>query len=316
MDIADLSALMGEDIAAGNYADIWVVLTDPGAAPLLGEARRLADSLGCYVHVVISDASLSARVIALGADKIHLAEVPGLFVQTQYPEFALFPISKNAQAAKAAQKHKAGLITDARNLSVDESTRALLGSHPVYGGEYFLDFALTSPAKFATLDPRLLPEPYADPSRRGEVVPNDFIAPEPRFRDLGPVEYTPQSWRPLTKAKVIVSVGSGVKDAEGLSLAGQLAEKLGAEIGGDRSGVDFGWVDEAHLVGVTGQEVAPDLYIAVGIRGDTYHNAAIVGAKTVVAIYPNPEAPIFAAADYGVVANPKEFLPKLIAQLP
>ena len=315
MDIDALAQLTSEDLSATDYADIWVVAPDREALPLLGEARRLADSLGCYVHAVISEASLSEYVIALGADKVHVAEVPGLFVQTQYPEFALYPVSKNHQAAKAAQKHQAGLITDARNLSVDESTRALLGSHPVYGGEYFLDFALTSPAKFATLDPRLLPAPHTDPSRSGEVVPNDFTAPEPRFRDLGPVEYTPQGWRPLTKAKVIVAVGSGIKDAEGFALARQLAEKLGAEIGGSRSGVDFGWVTEDRLVGVTGTEVAPDLYIALGLRGDTYHNAAIAGAKKVIAVHANPEVPIFAAADYGVVANPKAFLVKLLEQM-
>ena len=315
MDIDSLSQLMGEDLSAVSYADIWVVVPDADALPLLGEARRLADSLGCYVHAVIGEASLAQRAIECGADRVHVTEVPGLFMQSQHPEFALYPVAKNAQAAKAAQKHHAGLITDARNLSVDDSTRALIGSHPVYGGEYCVDVAVTSAAKFATLDPRLLPEPYADAARSGEVVPNDFVAPSPQFRDLGPVDFTPQGWRPLTKARIIVAAGRGVRDAEGFALVQQLAEVLGAEVGGDRSARDSGWIDEAHEVGVTGVEVAPELYLAVGIRGDTIHNAAIARAKRVIAIHPNPDAPIFAVADECVVAEPKELLPKLIERL-
>jgi electron transfer flavoprotein alpha subunit len=315
MDIADLATLLGQDLTSATYSDIWVVLPDPSALPLLGEARRLADGLGCYVHAVIGDESQSEKVIALGADRVHVAAVPGLFLHTQRPEFAFFPISRNGQAARAAQHHKAGLITDARHLSVDEASRALLGSHPVYGGEYCLDFAITSSAKFATLDARRLPEAYADPNRSGEVVPNEFKVGEPPVRNLGPVDYMPQQWRPLSKAKVIVSTGRGVKDVEGLELVRQLADRLGAALAGDQSARDSGWVDEAHQVGVTAQEVAPDLYLAIGIRGDTIHNAAIANARQVIAIHQNPEAPIFSVADYCVVADPKEFLPKLLAQL-
>lgn len=315
MDIDALSQLMGEDLAAADYADIWVSAPDPADLPLLGEARRLADSLGCYVHAVITDEAQAGRAIALGADKVHVASRPGEFLMTQHPEFCFFAANKLHQAARAAQRHKAGLITDARNLSVDDVSRALLGSHPVYGGEYLLDFALTSPAKFVTIDPRTLPEPYADPGRSGEVVPNDFVAPEPRVRDLGPVDYTPQAWRPLTKARVIVSVGRGVRDAEGVALAKQLAEKLGAEFGGDRSARDSGWVDEEHEIGLTGVEVAPKVYVAVGVRGDTVHNAAIARAQHVIAIHANPEAPIFAVADQAVVGEPKEVLKKLLAKL-
>jgi electron transfer flavoprotein alpha subunit len=136
--------------------------------------------------------------------------------------------------------------------------------------------------------------------------------PEVRVTDLGLVEAEPPIWRPLTKARRIVSVGRALKDAETFALAQQLAAKLGAELGGDRSAFDCGWIDEAHLVSVTGTEVAPDLYIALGILGDTIHNAAIVGAKCVLAVHPNPEAPIFRAADYAVAADPRAVLAALV----
>jgi electron transfer flavoprotein alpha subunit len=320
MDLTDLSALLGEDLTTEAYADLWVALPDLTAAPLLGEARRLADGLGCYVHAVVADEGWSTTAIAFGADRVHIVGDPLPFLAGAKPEFVLFPVRENSRAAQLAQRLRAGLITDARSLSIDEATRALLGSHPVYGGEYFLDLAVTSLAKIATLDPRRLPEPYMDSSRTGEVVaadPSTLIPqgnPSP-VRDLGLVDYTPQAWRPLTRARVIVSAGRGVRDVEGFALVQQLAHKLGAELAGDQSACDSGWVDEAHLVSVTGQEVAPDLYLAVGILGDTYHNAAIVGARQVIAIHPRSDAPIFRAADLAVVAEPKELLPRLLAQL-
>ncbi len=320
MDMTDISTLMGEDITAENYADIWVALPALAATPLLGEARRLADSLGCYVHAVIADERLSVQAIAFGADRVHVAVDAGAFLAGQQPEFVFFSVNQYMQAARLAQRLRAGLVTDARNVSIDDSTRALLGSHPAYGGEYFLDFAVTSPVKVATLDARSMPEPYADLSRSGELVSAPDSAPASSrrpsaVRDLGLMEYSPYPWRPLTKAKVIVSVGRGVKDTEGFALVKQLAERLGAGLAGDQSARDSGWVDEAHQVGVTAQEVAPDLYIAIGIRGDTMHNAAIARARQVIAIHSNPDAPIFAVADHGVVANPKEFLPKLLEHL-
>jgi len=318
MDMTDLSTLMGEAVTAENYAGIWVALPALTAAPLLGEARRLADTLGCYVHAVIADEDLSQPAIAFGADRVHVAAEAVSFLAGQQPEFVFFPVSQGRQAAQLAQRLHAGLITGARNVSTSgDSTRALLGSHPVYGGEYLLDLAITSPAKVATLDPRFLPEPFADPSRAGEVTaaPATDGRPPTTARDLGRVDYAPHPWRPLTKAKVIVSAGRGVKDAEGFALVKQLAARLGAELAGDQSARDSGWVDEAHQVGVTAQEVAPDLYIAVGIRGDTMHNAAIARARQVIAIHANSDAPIFAVADHGVVASPKEFLPKLLEHL-
>ena len=114
---------------------------------------------------------------------------------------------------------------------------------------------------------------------------------------------------------MIVSAGRALKDADGFALAEKLARALGAELAGDRSARDLGWVDEAHEVSVMSQEVAPEVYIALGIRGDTYHNAAIAGARHVIAVYADAGAPIFKAADQGVVAEPKEFAQALLAQL-
>jgi len=293
--------------------DIWVAFPTEHAGPLLNEARHMADLLGCYVHAVITDESLGERAIALGADKAHCVADLSAFLATVQPEFVFFPTGYEAEAAHLAERLKAGLITNARQVQIDDATRALLGSHTVYDGEYALDLALTSPTKIATINPAAFPEPYIDDSRTGEVLHEETQpALTQPVRDLGPVAYQPYQGRPLVKAKKIIAVGRGIKTNEAFELAKQLAEKIGAELGGDRSARERNWIDEEHEVGLTGQEVAPDLYVAIGIRGDTVHNVAITGAKRVIAIHTNPNAPIFKVADQVVVAEPLEVLKELV----
>ena len=322
MDLSDLSALLGEDLAATTAADVWVLFpaaagaTSSGDLALVSEARRLADGLGCYVHAVVTSADAAPPAIAAGADRVHVSADPAGYLAAQQPEFILLSSAHNALAAALAQRLQSGLITNVPGpVAVEPDTRALLGAHPVYSGEYFLDLEVTSPIKIATLDTARLSAHLADSSRTGEVLTADLPAPRPRGRDLGAAAYQPPAWRPLTKAHIIVAAGRGLHDQAGFELAAQLARALGAELAGDRSARDLGWIDEAHEVGVTAQEVAPAIYVAVGIAGDTIHNAAIAGARQVIAIHSNPHAPIFKVADLGLVADPKTVLPTLLAAL-
>lgn len=323
MDLSDLSALLGEDVGGAGFADVWVVLPGAGeaggplrGAPLLGEARRLADGLGCYVQAVTTSEAAAQAVFELGADRAHIAADPVAYLAAQQPEFVLLSQAQAPQAAWLAERLNAGLVTGVRSpLGVDPESRALLASFPSYGGEYFGDVTVNSPVKVATLDLAYFSQPYADPGRSGEVTLAGDAAVEPRVRDLGPADYTPPAWRPLTKARTIVAVGRGLRDAEGLALARQVADCLQAELGGDRSARDLGWVDEAHEVGVTAEEVAPRVYLALGIRGDTVHNAAITGAAKVIAVHADPTAPLLKLADLAVAAEPKEFARRLLAAL-
>lgn len=325
MDIADLSALLGEDIAAETYSDIWVVVADSAAlaesavtpeAALLGEARRLADGLGCYVHAVLAEETASAAAFAYGADRVHVTADATAYLAGQHPEFVFLPAGLNDMAARIAQHFEAGLITDAAGgLEIEADSRALLGRRPVYGGDYLLELAITTPVKVATIAAADLPAPYADLGRSGETLVSDLPAPAQPLADAGLSAYAPPRWRPLSKAQKIVAIGRGLGSAEGVDLARQLAERLGAELAGDRSARDAGWSDEDHEVGITAQEVAPDLYLALGIVGDTIHNGAITGARRVVAVHANPQAPIFQAADVGLVADPAAVIRALLAVL-
>jgi electron transfer flavoprotein alpha subunit len=115
----------------------------------------------------------------------------------------------------------------------------------------------------------------------------------------------------LTAAQMIVGVGRGIKDADKLPLVQELATALGAELGASRPICDNGWLPMERQIGSSGQTISPKLYIALGISGAIQHLVGIKGSQCVVAINKDPDAPIFEAADYGIVGDLAELVPAL-----
>jgi len=261
----------------------------------------------------------SARVaddsaLAQFAPEPYLRVLFDLF-ETEQPEVVIFGATRTGGqlAARLAQRMSGGLIERAVAVSLDEATRTVQASVPVYGGEYFEIVAcLETRPQFLTVEPGAFPAPFLDAYRTGEPAMLEVAPVEPRARLVGEAEDFQPPTVPLARASVIVAAGRQAGDFE---LVRQLAAALGGRVAGDRGARDAGWIEPGQVIDVRGVEVAPHVYVAVGVRGDTFHNAAIEGAGFVAAIHPDPAAPIFRVADLCLEARPQEILPLLLEAL-
>ena len=183
----------------------------------------------------------------------------------------------------------------------------------VFSGEVIATVELSSSLHALTIDATEFGDPT--PGEKAEVVAFDLGELETyraRFVELR----SQQSARPdLTEADVVVSFGRGVKDPANIANVEKFADALGAALGGTRAVVDSGWMPNDLQVGQTGKQVAPKLYFALGLSGSIQHVAGIRGARKIVAINKDPEAPIFQVADIGLVADMQTALPEMLESL-
>jgi electron transfer flavoprotein alpha subunit len=339
MDLDFLESMMGEVEEESPYRDIWVVAEKEGDALLpvvlemLGKARQLANSLGVYVKAVFlgeSTEEFRQALIRNGADVVYVTDDPRLseysteiyskvlgdLIEEEKPEIVL--LGATSMGRDLAPRLGTALFTNCLSLEIDEMQRQLLATYPLYGGEYFqTSVCPEARPQIATVLPGAFRPPLADPSRTGEVetVAVDIDDLEIRSKVLKVVSEEVRPEVPLDKAKIVVSGGRGMGDAESFALVQELAEVLGGQVGGSRGAVDEGWIGEERQVGLGGTQIAPDLYVACGISGAIQHYAGILDSKFVVAINKDPNATIFQVADVGIVGDVHEVLPALIKEL-
>jgi len=326
-----------------GYRNIWVLAESEGGMLLpstleaMGQARDLADQIGCYVYALLMGAdveSLGEGLIALGADKVLVAQDESLseyqpnnythiladLVGEYRPEILLLSATSLGSdlAPRLAQKLNTGLISNCVKLDLDMSERLLLGTFPILDGEMFNTVACPEARpQIATLQPGFFRAAYEDTHRSGGV---QVVETEPGAAS-GLLSWTSMDAPldlpaiPLHKAQVVVSAGRGMGDAEGFALVEELAAALGGMVAGSRGAYDEGWIEEGQIIGVGGETVAPDLYVACGLSGDIFHYFGLQQAKFVVAINPDSKAPIMKVANMALVGDAKQIIPAMLEAL-
>jgi electron transfer flavoprotein alpha subunit len=292
----------------------------------LSEARRLAGELGGSVETVVIGAgaeALAAELGSYGADRVHVFDdaalgayatepwaraVAQVIAETK-PAAVLFPFSAMGKdlAPRVAAKAGAGLASDCVRLEVKDGR--LVARRPIYAGKAYATVEWDGEPQMASLRPNVFALGTPDQAHKAEVA-KGTVDTASRARATGTSE--PAAGKiELTEAQIIVSGGRGLKGPEHFHLVTELADALGAAVGASRAVVDAGWVEHQMQVGQTGKTVSPTLYVACGISGAIQHLAGMSTSKYIAAINKDPDAPIFKVANYGILGDVFEVLPKL-----
>ena len=293
-------------------------------------ARTIAGALGAQVHaVVLGPDGIKGAAAALanfGADVVHVAE-SAEFAQSS-PEGAAATIADLVRgggyyavlfggssfgkdvAPRVAAQLDVPLASDVTALEVEGGE--LLITRPVYAGRAFARVTLSAPTRVVTIRPNVFraQEQAGVGELRDLPVSGDASGRRVRVREL---QAAAAGKLDVGEAPMVVSGGRGMKESGNWHLLEALRDALGnsCALGASRAVVDAGWRPHAEQVGQTGKTVSPQLYIAVGISGAMQHLAGMRSARTIVAINKDPDAPIFKVADYGLVGDALEVLPRL-----
>lgn len=220
---------------------------------------------------------------------------------------ALHDVTGKAVAPRLAARLQAGLVAGA--LSMPDTTNGFSIKKAVFSGKAFAHVNITSDIKVITLMPNTFPVKKGEGSTSIEKLEVAFEDKDfgVQVKEVNKVTGTV----PLAEAELVVSGGRGLKGPENWHIIEDLATALGAALACSRPVADSHWRPHHEHVGQTGSTIRPNLYIAVGISGAIQHLAGVNSSKTIVVINKDPEAPFFKAADYGIVGDAMELVPKL-----
>jgi len=303
-----------------------IVFSEDGALAqqLLTPALELKKTLGQPVAALATDEKTANTLATLGADSVVLLKATQTTPEALAPEIAEFCAREHASvvliggtlrgkhvAAQVAAKLEAGMTTDAKTLKIVdgklECTRILYAGLAVCEEELSLPAVATVPART-----------FLAPTSNGTNAKIETLEVKPDTRiTVGSTTSIGTEGVDITSAHKLVCVGRGFRTKEDLKLAEDLvAELKDAELACTRGiAEDEHWLPIERYVGISGQQVKPDLYLATGLSGQVQHMVGCRESKVIVAINSDERAPIFEAADYGIVGDLYQVLPLLTAAL-
>lgn len=331
-----------EEVKSNEYKGVWVFAEQregklmPTVFELLGEGRKLADTLGVELSALLLGNGvepLCEELGAYGADRVILADSALLcdynteayakvvcdLVRERRPEIMLIGATNIGRdlAPRLSARLYTGLTADCTGLEIDPETRGLLQTRPAFGGNVMATIVTPNHRpQMSTVRPGVMKKAAYDPSHKAIVDRASFELCENDIHTkvIETVKSLKQTVN-LVEAEVIVSGGRGVGSAEGFKLIEQLAEAMGGVVGASRAAVEAGYIDADHQVGQTGKTVRPKIYVACGISGAIQHLAGMQNSECIIAINKNADAPIFSAATYGIVGDLHKVIPMLIEEL-
>jgi electron transfer flavoprotein alpha subunit len=289
---AKLAAQLGvaaEGVVLGNVTDDLAALGKYGVSNIHQVANSNLD------HV---DAQVYAKVIAEAANASGASVI--VFSHNQ---------TGKAVAARVAARLKAGLVAGA--CALPDTSNGFVVKKTVFSGKAFANVRINSPIKVISLNPNS----YTTIAGEGTATVNalNITVDAPKVKVTAVNKVTGEI--PLTEADIVVSGGRGLKGPENWGILLDLAKELGAATACSRPVGDAHWRPHHEHVGQTGVQIAPNLYIAIGISGAIQHLAGVNRSKVIVVINKDPEAPFFKAADYGIVGDAFEVVPQLTAEI-
>jgi electron transfer flavoprotein alpha subunit len=317
---------------------VWVIAEQiRGEIPvvcieIIGQARKLADELEVPVEVILLGKDISDQLdlfFFAGADVVHLGnaadfenyqadiftEIIVSLAKKQDPQIMLIGSTFMGRelAPLIAANLGTGLTAHCIDLVLDDNG-ILEQQVPAYGGILSIICPEKRP-QIATVARGVFPMPALDENRSGIILPIE--PPERkdiRVKTLEILHEEPKGV-PLESAPIVVAGGAGAGSIEGWLEIQALAETLNAALGSTRPAVDEGWTELETMIGQSGRMISPEIYVGVGISGELQHMVGIVGAKVMIAINNDPEAPVFEQVDYGIVEDCRVFLPALVDKL-
>lgn len=342
----EITGLHEKNLDFSNYKGVMVFLeTLDGSVLDVGyelstEGRKLASNLGVSLSGVLIGSNVKenfAEAFEYGLDKIYCIDNPVFSNQTDdvyakalvqiidkyKPEIFLAGATSFGRSLipKVAAILKTGLTADCTALAIDEEKKILLQTRPTFGGNV-LATIITKDARpqMATIRPHVMEKKKTDIdgtldfSGKIEFIDIDESKFKTKYKLISTEKEAGENIN-ITDYDIIVSGGRGLGGSENFALLKELADLLGGVVGASRAAVDSDWISYPHQVGQTGKTVNPKLYIACGISGAIQHLAGMQTADLVIAINKDPEAPIFKIANYGVVGDLFEVVPKLIRKI-
>ena len=324
-----------------NAKDVWIYAeTDgsnlrPVSFELLAEAVKLAAKSKqrcCAVLIAKEQGDLPEKLIAGGADVVYVVTGEEYadynndlytnafceLVATYEPNAILIGATADGRdfAPRIAARLKTGLCADCTALDITEDG-LVEWTRPALGGNILATILCdVARPQMGTVRPKVFKALEAGTARLGEVINYSVQNQVTSRSELVKNELVGAAGTfNIEEAEVICAGGRGMGSAANFHMLDELAQLLGGAVGGSRAVVDEGWINHPQQVGQSGKTVTPKIYYAFGISGAIQHIAGMHDANVIIAVNKDPNAPIFKVANYGIVGNIEDVLPKLIAKV-